>query len=50
MAVKHFEDLEVWQETRRLTRQVYRLTKPLENHDDVKIIKNCNTLISILTG
>src|SRR5512132_2151204 len=27
MAVKQFEDLEVWQEARRLTQTVYRLTK-----------------------
>jgi four helix bundle protein len=27
MPIKHFEDLEVWKEARRLTRQVYRLTK-----------------------
>ncbi len=26
MAIKHFEDLEVWKEARRLTWQVYRLT------------------------
>jgi hypothetical protein len=27
MAVKQFEDLEVWQEARRLTQAIYRLTK-----------------------
>jgi len=27
MAVKQFEDLEVWQEARRLTQTIYRLTK-----------------------
>ena len=27
MAVKQFEDLEVWQEARRLTQRIYRLTK-----------------------
>ncbi len=27
MVVKYFEDLEVWQEARQLTRQVYRLTE-----------------------
>jgi len=26
------------------------LSEPLENHDNVKIIKNRNTLVSILTG
>ena len=26
MTIKYFEDLEVWQEARQLTRQVYRLT------------------------
>ncbi len=27
MAVKQFEDLEVWKEARRLTQMIYRLTK-----------------------
>ncbi len=27
MAVKQFEDLEVWKEARRLTQIIYRLTK-----------------------
>ena len=27
MAIKYFEELEVWQEARRLTKQVYRLTE-----------------------
>ena len=27
MAVKRFEDLEVWKEARRLTHEIYQLTK-----------------------
>jgi four helix bundle protein len=27
MAIKHFEDLEVWKEASRLTREVYRITE-----------------------
>lgn len=27
MPIKHFEDLEVWKEARRLTREVYRITE-----------------------
>ena len=27
MTIKYFEDLEVWKEARRLTREIYRLTQ-----------------------
>ena len=27
MAIKHFEDLEIWKEARRVTQQIYRLTE-----------------------
>jgi hypothetical protein len=26
MHVKHFEDLEIWKEARRLTKEIYRIT------------------------
>ena len=37
MHVKHFEDLEIWKEARRLTREIYRLTSGLKFAKDFNL-------------
>ena len=51
MHVKHFEDLEIWKEARRLTKEIYRLTSAPKFSKDFSLRRQIQSaVISIMSN